>query len=380
MFSDTSIAQAALAQYRQSRSKNPVYAAHRSSDRDIYEPQLKRMADQEENGRANDRMVAGLFLLIVLSIQSEPVKESGISGFFSQLWRSGLASMLDSGYENDETGSHLERVLGAVEFSLPKKPGAVESESVALSVLAHSCTTSFSREDLVAFSSASMQDAFLSMHDKTIMINGNAAAFFTLSQKELVYQKSWLCAMSDIRARAKAGNIFPASYQGRGVVQNLLQIVTNTVVHLSDLTTHLVGIFPELSVEQHALLRTKAVCFLALNWIFRMLESKAHESTEFLPAKNFFEVMLKEFFNPKRFSSEFREEAFCLSSKFFGFLSGILFENVSPEVSEHFYLLQKPTASFVDWMQQSNFQITLRDQYLLENFLQHSALEMTVFC
>lgn len=360
---ETSKAANALKAYRSTRSTIKPRAANRA----IFEAQLEKIAQQEISTQVPDSMVAGLFLLCILSIQ-----ENSEGGFFVSLWRNGLAAIVDPGFDDEATGSCLEKALGCVEFVVPDKGNANNTtELVPASRLAVACTAFFPPEKLVGFSSASIQEAFLSMNDEFIIINGNTSVFFTPSQKEIAYKHSYLCAMQDISVRAQAENIIPTSDVEKEMVSEWFKVIENAMSHLSDLSENIVVVFKELAGGQYALLRTKLVCFLVLNYVYSALDL-----TELSSVKHFLERTLKEFFNPKNFSSnaEFREQANYLSRQFFNAEnSTVLFKNVSLDASTLFRDVHQSETALLAWTQQYDFGVTLRDKYLLENFLAYYA-------
>lgn len=353
-------AREALRRYHVMRSKT----FFRASDRSIYEAQLESMARREEASLVTDYNVAGLFLLIVLSVQSKTISTS----VFLSLYRNGLSALLDTGFDDSATGSHLEQVLGSFEFTVRDEKN--ETESVTLSRLEIACTTPHSPDHLVAFSSASMQDAYWRMQDDMIELKGNRHPFFTSTQKELVYNQSYLCAMQAISARAEAAGIFSSLEAEGDRVRGFFKVIENAVKNLLSLSERVSDDFPELAEEEYTWLRLKFVCFLVLSQIYSTLSM---EPSIFNKTRDFLETLLNEFFSQKRCNPRALQAIRALSCDFFNKHADVLCEGVDRTIFAGYNVEGFVRPSLLEWAKGYDFSLTLRDQSLLENFLENYA-------
>ena len=143
-----------------SRSRAALTAYHpnyrvqiQANSRGVYQAQLESMALKEEQGIAKDTEVLGLFLLIILSIQSRGISQSSTMSFL----RNGFRSLFDAGFNDEETGSALERILNqvlCVDWSSKTAP-------VTLSVIANSCNKEYALEEHTAYAAKIIQQSFL---------------------------------------------------------------------------------------------------------------------------------------------------------------------------------------------------------------------------
>ena len=358
----SSLASQALARYYVSRPMAQIHASSRA----IYEQQLTVMAKKENQELVTEAMLAGLFFLIILSIQTSEISSSATMS----LIRNGLRPVFDRGFDDEATGSSLELILGQTLVTMPN-----EVKPVALSVLANSCNTPFSSDRQMAYASVAMQQVYFSMSNEVISLDSQRHTFFTPDQKTKVYRHSYLCAMHDILVYAKDENIFPDVMLEKERIVELLTIVRNATLHLAELAEQVSTIFPELVAHEHHLFREKLTCFLILSRIYVALDAMSGNHLNI--AKKFLEKILALFFNSLAMPVDATQQARLLSEKFSGFNEcHFLFDAVSeliyqPLLEQHAFLPSE--FSILNWAQQCCFQPTLRDRFLMEDYLSRLA-------
>ena len=348
-------ARAALSAYR-AHLKVQIQAETRA----VYEEQLACMAHKEENESATEEAVLGLFLLIILLIHSNEISQSFVMG----LLRNGVASLLDSGFDEEETGSSLERILSEAQCIMSD-----ETAPITLSVVANSCNTSFSSDMHIAFASRIIQKTFFLMWKEPISSTSRPGTFFTPDQKALAYQYSYLCAMQDIFSFSGSEKIIVELFEpDKSIVNAFLKIIENVMTCLPALSDHVAQVFPETIGEDYANLRVKLACYLVLCHIF-------FESKKVLCVKeslNFLEILLRRFFpttammiDPMPIAEQLSKVFFSESIKSCGLFDGIEDTVCTPLLAQTSHY----NGSFLKWARVNNFLPTKRDDFLIDDFL-----------
>lgn len=362
-----------LSQLKVSRSRAALTAYHpnnrmqlQAKSRSVYQAQLESMALKEEQGAVKEEEVLGLFLLIILSIQFRGVSSFSAISFL----RNGARALFDAGFDDEATGSSLERILSRTPCVFPPT-----ASPLTLSEIANSCNKEYSSEKHIAYAAKIIQKSFLFMRNEPCSLGSEPGTFFTLEQKKLAYKYSYLCAMQDIFSFVEAKKIAMELFEpNRSMAMGFLKIIENTIACLSKLSEHIALMFPETTGEEHAIFRVKAVCFLV---VFRVyLEVK--KSPAFQKLTNALGFLLRNFFvafgmasrNPLPIAEEFVQFFFNQAIVNSGLFSG---------VNEAVYALllspapQQAKSSFIKWAKESDFLPTKQDDALISDFLLRAA-------
>lgn len=333
-------AQKILSRFSELRSYQPFYSTYRSPDRDIYETQLRDVSGAE----IKKEVVLGVALLIYFQIEPQ-----------------------GSAYDYLSLGSRLCAAIDQARFPITVASKTSDWPVKAIATEMKSPT----QTELGAGGVVAIQEAFLSLHAKK-------GAFFTPNQTIRIYQESFLCALFDVHARAKAAQRLHGE-AGDTTLQEMCTVLKNVVMNLSTIAEGVAVVFPEMAGDQYKPLRMKWGCFLVVNRVYFALED-LEEKSKFHFAQKFLREILQTFFAHRSLHGGFQYPAYSWARALLMSQEAVLFKDVSEAtrslcLQDVVWMLPTTKMDAIPLLQsikEYHFGVTLKEERLLEHFFAHA--------